>query len=369
MGLSKSEDGKVWNRTGDGHPVMVGATRSGGISAGKMATPKVQEPAFPELSTASSVIDTGHCCETMSVVVDEGRTRVVSGKLFSTTVMVAETTWTLSVALRGGSVTLMSDVSTVGTETVTLGHTTTGGVTSNTVTARAQLAVLPEASDAVHSTGVTPTGNLKSRALLLTLQLIELTTSLSEAATLKPVAVKGDGEYVEKLEVAKAVNWTSLHCNSGGVTSRTLTVVVQELVLPLESEAVQISTVVPNENVVYTTPCSSVELPAALPANDVLQLRVASPELSAALTAKPPRAVVPVKVALRFSGGGQTICGLSPSKTSTLKLQDAVLGTIAVSRTEHVTRVLPSWYVEPDGSEHIGEPESATLSEAVTRPE
>src|SRR3989449_1559418 len=156
--------------------------------------------------------------------------------------------------------------------------------------------MLPLLSRAVLITVVVPTGNANPLdGLLLRLATVQLSVALTAKVTL---LVQPPGA-VFTVRFAGQVIW-------GGCVSFTVTVKVHWLLLPLLSRAVLVTVVVPTGN--------------ANPLDGLL-LRLATAQLSVALTAKVTLLVQPPGAVFTVRFAGQVICGGCVSFTVTLKVQ------------------------------------------------
>jgi hypothetical protein len=202
-------------------------------------------------------------------------------------------------------------------ETVTsAGALIVGGWGSSTVTVNVQMLVFPLASFATFVTVVTPTGNVLPLGGMLTWPA---TPTLSDALTVKVTLLR-------LLWPGSAANtWFDGQVITGGSASRTVTVKVEVLLLPLASVAVFVTVVTPTGNV--------------LPLGGQLT-RPAKVQLSVALTVKVTllRLRCP-ESAIRTRLLGHIMVGALVSRTITRCTQLLVLPLVSV--TVQVTKLVP----------------------------
>src|SRR5919199_6669565 len=230
---------------------------------------------------------------------------------------------------------------------MSLGTVITGGVVSTrfTVTLKLALPVLPCESVAVHVTFVVPTGNLLPEDGL---QLGVSAPSTLSLAPAKNVTLVPEGSGLFPLRLPGTLT-------TGGVWSTRFTVTAKLAlpVFPCESVALHVTVVVPTGKL--------------LP-EDGLQLGVSAPStlsfaLAEKLTVRPPVD----SVSTEKSPGTDTTGGVVSLRfTVTVKEAEPVFPCESVAL--HVTVVVPTGKLLPDGGLHVGVSGPSTTSVAVASP-
>src|SRR6186713_1439955 len=223
----------------------------------------------------------------------------------------------------------------------------TGAVVSVTVTLKLSADVLPCESLAVQVTMVVPTG------IMLEVAGVNITgrspSTRSDAVTGPKVSSAPPGPVATRL-----IGPTGTPLSTGAVLSVTVTLKLADDVLPCESLAVQVTTVVPT---------------AIMLADAGVHITGRSPSTrSDAVTGPKVSSAPPGPVATRLIGpaGTPLSTGAVVSVTVTLKLADDVLP--CESLAVQVTTVVPTAIMLADAGVHITGRSPSTRSDAVTGP-
>jgi hypothetical protein len=226
------------------------------------------------------------------------------------------------------------------TSVMSSGQVSAGGLVSSTVTVKVQVAVLPLESVAVQVTVVTPPVNRLPEAGTQVMSTTVPHTSLATGSS-KVTAVPPDSHSMPVMSSGQVM--------SGGVVSSTVMEKVHELVLPLASVAVHVTSVVPSGKV----------LPGA-----GTQTTVGSGSHASEAPTSNSTTALPVPEHSTVMSSGQLISGSAVSTTSMSKLHVPVLPAESVA--VQVTVVVPTGKTLPEAALHVGVRSPSQASVAVT---